>query len=110
MVIPPAFIAAMPVGASTTILLGLRSFSLRRKVVFPVPALPVRNRCVPVFSMKLQARLSSSFCSICPLFLRPSRVLLQAFCQTAEGLFHFRDFKHIGYAGVVGAAARSLEE
>ena len=61
---PPAFMAAMPVGASTTIRLGDPAFSRCRKVVFPVPALPVRKRCVPVLSMNCQARSSSVFCSM----------------------------------------------
>jgi len=47
-VTPPAFMAATPVGATTIILLGERFFNSRKKVVFPVPALPVRNRFSPV--------------------------------------------------------------
>ena len=42
-VCPPALMAATPVGASTTIFFLFRSHRWRRKVVFPVPALPVRN-------------------------------------------------------------------
>ena len=43
-VTPPALIAATPVGATTTILLGDCSFRFFRKVVLPVPAFPVRKR------------------------------------------------------------------
>ena len=44
MVTPPALIAAIPVGASTIIRFGLSALSFRRKVVLPVPALPVKKR------------------------------------------------------------------
>ena len=43
-VTPPALIAAIPVGASTIIRFGLSALSFRRKVVLPVPALPVKKR------------------------------------------------------------------
>lgn len=48
------------------ILLCLVLFStiVRRKVVFPVPAFPVRNMLVPVCSTKSQALLSSGFFSV----------------------------------------------
>ena len=47
-VAPPALMAAMPVGASTTCFFLVCSQMYRRKVLFPVPALPVRKseRCV----------------------------------------------------------------
>lgn len=51
MVTPPALMAAIPVGATMTVRLGDSFFRLRRKVVFPVPAFPVRKRWVPVFSI-----------------------------------------------------------
>ena len=43
MVTPPALIAATPVGATIAICLGQVSFIYFKKVVFPVPALPVRK-------------------------------------------------------------------
>ena len=61
MVTPLALMAAMPVGATTTIRLGSLSLSVRRKVVFPVPALPVKNMLAPVFFTNCQARFISSF-------------------------------------------------
>ena len=42
-VTPPALRAATPVGATTAIRLRVMFGRLRRKVVFPVPAFPVRN-------------------------------------------------------------------
>ena len=59
MVTPPALMAAIPVGATMTVRLGDSFFRLCRKVVFPVPAFPVRKRWVPVFSIICQARCSS---------------------------------------------------
>ena len=56
--------AATPVGATTIMRLADRSLMAFRNVVFPVPALPVRNMLVPVCSTKSQACLSSLFCSI----------------------------------------------
>ena len=47
-----------------TIRFGLPDFNRRRNVVFPVPALPVRKRCVPVFSINCHANANSGFCSI----------------------------------------------
>ena len=63
MVTPPAWIAAMPVGASTTIRLCNVVRSLRKNVVFPVPAFPVRNRLVPVVESRRIAILTSGFSS-----------------------------------------------
>lgn len=68
MVIPPALMAAMPVGASTIIRFGDSSFNRLRKVVLPVPAFPVRKRLAFVFSMIFHARMDSSFISIQLLF------------------------------------------
>ena len=56
--------AAIPVGANTTMRLGVCSFNRLRNVVFPVPAFPVRNKCVPVFSMNCQASCSSGLFSM----------------------------------------------
>ena len=61
MVTPFALIAAIPVGATTTIRLGSLSFSVRKKVVLPVPAFPVRKMLVPVFFTNCQAKFISSF-------------------------------------------------
>ena len=61
MVTPPALMAAMPVGASTTMRLCTSSRICRRKVVFPVPARPVRKRLVLVFSMIWRAKSRSGF-------------------------------------------------
>ena len=43
MVIPPALMAATPVEATITIRLIKSFWRLRKKVVFPVPALPVKK-------------------------------------------------------------------
>ena len=59
MVTPPALMAATPVGASTAICLGARRTSSRRKVVFPVPARPVRNRQLSVLAMNSRASCAS---------------------------------------------------
>lgn len=64
MVTPPALMAAIPVGARTTIRFGDLRLSSFRKVVFPVPALPVRNKLALVFSIMSQAFRDSSFISI----------------------------------------------
>ena len=53
--------AATPEGASTTILFPELSLSRRRNVVFPVPALPVRKRLLPVSSTMRRASDSSRF-------------------------------------------------
>ena len=48
MVEPPALMAATPVGARMTNLFEMFCVMYLRKVVFPVPALPVRNIDLPV--------------------------------------------------------------
>ena len=55
MVTPPAFIAATPVGATTAHLLVVFLTISLRKVVFPVPALPVRKTETPVSCTYLSA-------------------------------------------------------
>ena len=55
MVTPPALMAAMPVDATTTARFAVVDVSCRRKVVFPVPARPVRNTLHDVFSISLRA-------------------------------------------------------
>src|SRR5207249_11233900 len=54
---PPALIAATPVGAVTTIRLGLSSLIWCRNVVLPVPALPVRKIFFRVLRTYSNARL-----------------------------------------------------
>ena len=68
MVTPPALMAATPVGATTANRLDVcRTISLRN-VVFPVPALPVRNTETPVSSTYLSAKVNlSSFSIIAPV-------------------------------------------
>ena len=61
MVTPPALMAATPVGATTMGRLRERSTTVFRKVVLPVPALPVRKMLRPVFSTKSHAVRSSLF-------------------------------------------------
>ena len=62
-VIPPALIAAMPVGAKTIMRLGESSFKRRKKAVFPVPAFPVKKRDMPVSSTICRARCHSELMS-----------------------------------------------
>ena len=64
MVMPPALMAATPVGATMMFRLLLRSLSVRRKVVLPVPAFPVRKILIPVCSTKSHALRNSWFFSI----------------------------------------------
>ena len=61
MVIPPALMAATPVGATTIDRFLLCSTTVFKKVVLPVPALPVRKILRPVCSTKSHAMRSSSF-------------------------------------------------
>src|SRR5690606_25070855 len=55
-VTPPAFRAAMPVGATTTNGLWVRAPRFFRNVVLPVPAFPVRKICAHVLLMNRTAR------------------------------------------------------
>ncbi|MCY1539038.1 hypothetical protein D9M68_746070 [compost metagenome] len=48
MVTPPALIAAIPVGATIIALLCVKPIRLRKNVVLPVPAFPVRKTCLAV--------------------------------------------------------------
>lgn len=57
--LPPAFMAAMPVGASTTARFRVASLNLRRNVVLPVPAFPVRKTFAPVLSTKCHTNSKS---------------------------------------------------
>ena len=63
MVCPWALMAATPVGASTTIRLGVRSLKVRKNVVLPVPAFPVRNTDTFVLEIKRHAKFISWFCT-----------------------------------------------
>ena len=66
---PPALMAATPVGATTIIRLAECSLTAFRKVVLPVPALPVRKMLIPVCSTNSHAVASSLFCSIVHVWL-----------------------------------------
>lgn len=57
MVTPPALMAATPVGATITIRLLHVFWICFKKVVLPVPALPVKNKLILVFFTKSLARL-----------------------------------------------------
>lgn len=59
-VTPPALMAATPVGATTTVFLAVVRCICLRKVVLPVPALPVRKRWRPVWLMTRVARENSA--------------------------------------------------
>src|SRR5438093_9310614 len=61
MVTPPALMAATPVGATTAIFLKLCALMYFKKVVLPVPALPVKNRCLLVWLTKETAWLKMVF-------------------------------------------------
>ena len=63
-VTPSALIAAMPVGASTTLRFEILCFKYRNSVVLPVPALPVRKRLQPVVSIIFSVRSASSLMCI----------------------------------------------
>lgn len=69
MVIAPALTAATPVGASTIWFFFVYFFTSFRKVVFPVPAFPVRKMLLSVFSTMKRAISSSLFCDISVIFL-----------------------------------------
>ena len=64
MVTPPALMAATPVGATTMERFLLCSTTVFRKVVFPVPALPVRKMLRPVCSTKSHASCRAWFSSV----------------------------------------------
>ena len=59
MVTPPALMAATPVGATTMVRLCVLDLRLRRNVVLPVPAFPVRKMFLWVYWTYLYARSSS---------------------------------------------------
>src|SRR5262249_1652397 len=62
MVVPPALMAATPVGATTAIFLKLVSVMYFRNVVFPVPARPVRKRLRAVWLTKRAASSNTGLC------------------------------------------------
>ena len=64
MVLPPALIAATPVGATTTVFLSVCDSRFLRKVVLPVPAFPVKNICCWVSLTKENAKADSELVSI----------------------------------------------
>ena len=61
---PFAFSAAMPVGAKITWRLWVEEAKCRKKVVLPVPALPVRNTCLSVLLTNCAAKAAISVTSI----------------------------------------------
>lgn len=61
MVTPPALIAATPVGATIAICLGELFRIYFKKVVFPVPALPVRKMLRELLFTSSAARLNIVF-------------------------------------------------
>ena len=63
-VLPPALIAATPVGATTTVFFSDWDSRFFRKVVFPVPAFPVKKMCCWVSLMKENAKDASELVSI----------------------------------------------
>ena len=60
MVLPPALMAATPVGATTIQRLSLSLKTLFKKVVLPVPASPVKNTLRLVFSTMSKATSAMS--------------------------------------------------
>ena len=82
MVTPPALMAATPVGATTIGLLRDCSTTAFRNVVFPVPALPVKNMLCPVFSTKSHAVCTILYASLFPLvFLKTDAKVHNFFCN-----------------------------
>lgn len=70
---PPAFRAAIPVGATTTNGLCVRDARFRKNVVFPVPAFPVRKIWAHVLLINRTARsgmLSYSTSDVTGSFLK----------------------------------------
>src|SRR6056300_1189722 len=64
MVLPRAFMEATPVGATTTQFFSVSFSTLLRKVVFPVPASPVKNTLRWVFSTMSKAASETDKTSI----------------------------------------------
>jgi hypothetical protein len=59
-VTPPALIAATPVGAAIMVFLKVLFLIARKKVVLPVPALPVKKTCRLVLLTYFAAKLLMS--------------------------------------------------
>ena len=97
MVTPPALIAATPVGATTAQRLSQLSTIWRRKVVFPVPALPVRKRLNPVSRTYLSAsrKLSSFSITIASAILK----MIGLICSAVVDLMYLFDSVHFSNAG-----------
>ena len=88
MVMPPALMAATPVGATTMLRLLLRSTTILRNVVFPVPALPVKKILRPVYSTKSHAVSSSLFRSIAiTVCFAKLRIILRKPSRTQEKIY-----------------------
>ena len=94
-VCPPTFTAAMPVGANTTCSLLVLAQIYLRKVLFPVPALPVRNTERRVLRIKFQAfwnsRLSRSIFSRMMLFMPRCEKVLK---NRQKAPYHKRERRH----------------
>ena len=61
MVVPPALMAATPVGATITVAFGDVSLMCLRKVVLPVPAFPVRKSERDVLRTNSSANVKTMF-------------------------------------------------
>lgn len=70
--------AATPVGAATTMFLDEWSTKYFKKVVFPVPALPVRKTFSLVSVMKRKARSNTSFISTLAIMLLYSKLMIMS--------------------------------
>ena len=75
---PPALMAATPVGAATTMFLDECSTRYFKKVVFPVPALPVRKTLSFVSVIKRNARSNMSFISTLAIILLCSKLVIMS--------------------------------
>ena len=89
MVTPSALTAATPVGATTIAVLALRLSTSFRKVVLPVPALPVRKMLTPVCSTKshARARFSSGFIDGFAVLLVPEGEFVVGCMCEPEGVY-----------------------
>ena len=61
MVTPPALIAAIPVGATIIAFLYVCLMMYFKKVVFPVPAFPVKKICLLVLFTNFEAKAAMVF-------------------------------------------------
>ena len=91
---PPALMAATPVGATTTNCFSPSALIACKNVVLPLPALPVKNRLRSVLRTKSNANSNSGFveCPIVSAFwsVQGSRRSQQAFAYFFHGSHHPR--------------------